>query len=456
MLVGTIAAAVTVFGGEPAVTTPVQVESDTPSHNATASEPIATAPEPVADDEPELEFEYEAFYVSPELGDDSNDGTSLDQPWQSLQDSLDRLKPGQALYLMDGEYTGPHADNPAHFVVRVDGEPDAWIKVAAAPNHTPVLLPYNGNGLVVKDADYIEVEGLTVRGVDFDKDNAYGWGLLVRNSHHVKFIGNTISDMPVGGISSVESSHITIDGNTTFNNSYWGTEQGSGISIWHSVDYGFDADDDGYTDRVINNISYGNENKVFSRWHPGERVMSDGNGIIVDESIDFGYKGRFLVANNISFNNGGRGIAVMRTERVDILHNTTFHNGRTERLTSPASEIATTYSSHVRLMNNLAISSPGVNDWRVLDVSKIESGGNIWITESSTGWATSADIVTTEDPGLVEASIDPESFDYRLTANSIAIDAAIDIPGGNLKSDFDGATRPQGEADVGAFEYQKP
>jgi len=455
MIGGAALAAVTVFAGEPAVTTPILEVPDTASVAAEQPEPTVV-PDDIGDEPSEPEVVYEGFYVSPTLGDDENDGKSVEQPWRSLQDSLDRLKPGQALYLMDGEYSGPHADNPAHFVVRVDGEPDAWIKVAAAPGHAPVLRPYNGNGLVVKDADYIEVSGLTVIGDDFGRDNAYGWGLLVRNSHHVRFTDNTISEMPVGGISAVESGHITIAGNTTFNNSYWGTEQGSGISIWHSVDYGFGPDADGYTDRVVGNVSYSNENKVFSRWHPGEDVMSDGNGIIVDESIDFGYKGRFLVANNVVFNNGGRGISVIRTERVDVLHNTTFHNGRTERLTSPASEIATTYSNQVRLMNNLAISRPGVNDWRVFEVSKIESGGNIWITDSPTGWATSADTVTSDDPRLVSATVDPDTYDYRLQPGSMAIDTAIDVPGGNIATDFDGNGRPVGAFDVGAFEYSKP
>lgn len=431
------------------MTVPFEADPDGLAATSRTKTPRGTLGSELADTGDEI---VTTLYVDPQGGDDRNDGQSETQAWRSLQLALDRLTPGQTLYLMDGTYSGPLVEDPAHFVVRVDGEPDAWITVAAAPSHTPVLHPTEGNGLVVKDADYVEISGLTVEGQGFGPENAYGWGLLVRNSHHVKLSNNTISNMAVGGISAVESANLTITGNTTFNNSYWGTEQGSGISVWHSVDHGFEPDADGYSDRVVGNISYGNENKVYSRWHPGQNVMSDGNGIIIDETRDFDYPGRFLVANNIVFNNGGRGIAVTRSRHVDVLFNTTYHNGHTKTLNSPPSELATTYSSDVRLMNNLAIAAPGQNDWRVFESSGIESGGNIWVTSNPTGWATEADLVTDADPGLTRLGVTPNSADFRPRPDSIVVGAAMKIADFRVEYDFDGTLRPEIGADVGAFE----
>ena len=141
----------------------------------------------------------------------------------------------------------------------------------------------------------------------------------------------TTTSLMEARITSVESSNLEILHNEVFDNSFWGAEQGSGISFWRSVDAGVGPDADGYHDRIVGNIVYRNENKVFSQWRDGE-VITDGNGIILDTSDDEGYTGRTLVANNVVFDNGGRGILVFGASRVDIVSNTTYRNGRTPGL----------------------------------------------------------------------------------------------------------------------------
>ena len=440
-----------------AILPPLGAETDTSSGengDGKTSDGKTSDDKASADDTVEgaIDTDPKTLYVSPEIGDDTNDGQTLETPWRSLQKSLDQLQPGQTLFLMDGSYAGPHVENPAHFVVRVDGTPEAWIRVAAAPGHHPVLRPDNGNGLVVKDADYIEVAGLTVEGDGFGPDNSYGWGLLVRNSHHVRFVGNTVSDMPVGGISSVESANLAFVANTVHDNSFWGTEQGSGISIWHSRDHGFGSDDDGYHDRVIGNVTYRNENKVYSRWNTEENIITDGNGIIIDESREFDYSGRTLVANNVAFDNGGRGIVVTAAQHVDVLHNTTYLNGRTTELTSAPTEMGTTRSNDVRFLNNLAVSRPGTEDFRVSDGTGIISGGNIFITDNPAGMATELDLVTPRQPRLAAPDLDPDLADFRPLPGSPAVDGGVPLPGLRLLFDFTMGTRSDPNPDVGAFE----
>ncbi len=243
------------------------------------------------------------FYVDAVLGDDANDGQTAEAAFRSLQSALDRLQPGNTLFVMGGTYAELQEPGNAHYVVSASGTAEAWIRIAAAPGpHQPVIVASDGNGISIR-GNYVEISGLEIRGQGFSAENSYGWGMLIRNSHHVRLADNLVSGMAVGGISSVESANLEITGNEIFDNSFWGTEQGSGISIWHSVDAGFGPGSDGYHDRVIGNVLYRNENKVFSRWREND-VMTDGNGIIIDETDETGYTGRTLIANNVVFDNG--------------------------------------------------------------------------------------------------------------------------------------------------------
>lgn len=390
------------------------------------------------------------YWIDPANGDDTADGLGPTTAWGSLQYGLDRVQPGENLLLMSGSYNEQAEPGIAHYVMTSSGTPDAWIQVAAAPGHHPVLAPFSGNALSIRSA-YVEVSGLTVVGRDYGPDNAYGWGLVIRNTHHVRVAGNEVSDMPVGGIAAIESSNVEIVGNDIHDNSFWGTEQGSGISIWHAADHGLGAAPDGYHDRIVGNRTYRNENKVFSRWEPEAQVISDGNGIIVDEPLDDDYVGRTLVANNLSFDNGGRGILVTKTARVDVVFNTTYHNGRTEILKSGPVELATSESTDVRILNNLAWARPGLPSLQVTWADDIVVGGNVFVTDSPNGTETDLDLITAVDPGLVAPTVDPGLADFRPRPDSLLIDRAVDIAP-RLTQDADGQPRPTTSLDVGAYE----
>ncbi|MCP4222148.1 MAG: right-handed parallel beta-helix repeat-containing protein [Actinomycetia bacterium] len=398
-----------------------------------------------------LDTDPDVLFVSSIIGNDDSDGQTVETPWASLQAAIDRLDPGQTLYVMDGQYSEQLEPGNAHYVIESDGAPEAWVRIAAAPGHSPELVPSSGNAMSIR-ANYVEVSGLRIRGENYGVDNPYGWGLLIRNSHHVRLASNIIADMPVGGISAVESANLEIYENEVFDNSFWGTEQGSGISVWHSRNYDTEPAEDGYHDKVIGNIIYGNENKVYSRWAPGQNIITDGNGIIIDEAKDFGYTGRTLVANNIAFNNGGRGIIVNRAIGVDIVFNTTFHNGQTEGLAGGRVEIAVVRSFDTQLLNNVAWSQPGLAAVKVIEAEKAVMGGNVFVTDTPSGQETDLDLVTKGDPGMVSPSVDPSVADFRLLVGSILIDQAIDVQP-LLALDADGNPRPAVGPDVGAYEF---
>lgn len=391
------------------------------------------------------------FFVSSLIGSDDNDGQTAEAPLASLQGAINRLAAGQTLYVMDGTYSELAEPGNAHYTIDVDGAPDAWITIAAALGHNPEVVPSNGNGVVVR-GDYIELQGLKIRGDSFGVDNSYGWGVLIRDSHHVRIVGNNISAMPVGGVAAVESANLELYENDVYDNSFWGTEQGSGISIWRSKDHGTEPSTDGYHDKIVGNRAYRNENKVFSRWVTGQNAITDGNGIIIDGSNDLDYTGRTLVANNLSFDNGGRGILVYLSSRVDVVFNTTYLNGRTDGLAGGPSELSVGRSFDVQVLNNLAWARPGVRGVEIKEADGVTMGGNVFVTDTVTGQETDLDHVVAGDPGLVFASVDPDQADFSPAVGSMLIDLAIQV---EPLVDVDAArnARDAQGFDVGAFEY---
>ncbi len=401
--------------------------------------PEEPAPPPL-DDSP--------FFVSPERGDNANAGTTIDQPWGSLQFALDQLRPGDTLYLMEGNYNELEADN-FHYVMRNGGEPDNWIRVTAAPGHNPVLAPTEGTAFEVQ-GNYVEVSKLTVRGAGFDEANSYGVGLSVRRSHHVRLLGNVITGMPLAGISCIESSNLEIIDNEVFENAFWSTAQGSGISIWHSVDWDQPPEADGYHDRILGNKIYRNENRVKSKW-VDFTTITDGNGIIIDQNRDFNYTGRTLIANNVVFDNGGRAILVYESNRVDVIFNTTYHNGRTAGLDGGPVELAAGTATDVRFFNNLAWALPSAPALRASASKDVSSGGNVLITTNPMGGAGDDDLVLSIGPGLINPSTDEIESDFRPEPTGVLVDRAIAFEPA-LPYDADGTIRPDGSADVGAYE----
>ena len=438
---------------DPGIPTTVADQVERPS--LVLQDPLANAPAttvPSETPEPPPPLDANPFFVSPTIGNDDNDGTTIEAPWASLQVALNRLEPGQTLYLMDGNYSETVSEN-FHYIAKNGGTEDAWVRLKPAPGHNPVLLATVGTALEVQ-ANYFEVSGLTVRGEGFNEDLSFGVGLSVRRSHHVTFDKNTISGMPLAGISAIESSNLEIIDNTVFENAFWSTAQGSGISIWHSLDWEQPPSADGYHDRVIGNAVYRNENRVKSRWK-NFSTITDGNGIIIDQNRDFNYSGRTLVANNLVFDNGGRGILVFESNRVDVLFNTSYHNGWTEGLEGGGVELAAGKANDVRFLNNLAWAQSGIPAIRATDSNDVETAGNVLVTDAPSGTAGDRDLVLAVDPGLVNPSIDETVADFRPEPTSVLVGRALALKP-LLPYDIVGATRLPESADVGAYEVDVP
>jgi parallel beta-helix repeat protein len=357
--------------------------------------PESTAPEPVATVSEFATFEPrgggKTFYVSGE-GNDSNNGLSKNNPFRTLQKAADLTQPGDTVLVMNGTYTKTLEDKQSedNSVLRItrSGTAKRYIIYRAMDGHTPkIFVDFNYAGIRV-NASYIVIDGFTVEGnlpnLSFEEANALARGTdeaaalqnYKYNSngigsfpdaenpatiHHLIFRNNTVFNHPGGGIFSNGSDYVRIENNTVYNNSYYSAYANSGISFYKSTAIDNKTD---FKMFIRNNKIFKNENKVpfwFSNTtNPAQRVITDGNGIIIDDSRNtqgtpnIVYTGKFLINNNVVFDNGGRGINVFSSNGVVARNNTTFENGRTPGFT----EIAVGDADDVKFIENIFVSRP--------------------------------------------------------------------------------------------------
>ena len=228
--------------------------------------------------------------------------------------------------------------------------------------------------------------------------------------------------------------------------------QRSKSSVWHSTNRGHSADSAGYHDRIVGNRVYRNENKVYSQ-HYDYDTITDGNGIIVDSNIETGYSGRTLVANNLVYDNGGRGVIVWKSDRVDIMFNTAYQNGQTDGIAGGATELAAGRSTDITITNNVGWARAGLPAIVMDRVTNGRTYNNVLITDSPSGDADPRDVMHSGNPGFRNASTDPGRADFRPSSGSILKGRAQDPPW-FITMDLVGTSRGSGTPDVGAFEAE--
>ena len=226
----------------------------------------------------------------------------------------------------------------------------------------------------------------------------------------------------------------------------------------------------GYHIIVRNNRSYGNINLVLSGNPIG---TTDGNGILIDDFHNtsdpaYGtYPHRTLVENNLSYDNGGKGIQVFQSDHVDLYNNTAYHNNHdTQNTGTWRAELSLVYSYDTVWRNNIGVANPGngVLEWnRAILIAESENA--VWennITYNGTPGDISINFSNTSihegnlsnnllgvDPLFVNA----KRQNFSLSLNSPAINAGSD----QIVSftDINYQPRTAGSVDIGAFEFDE-
>ncbi len=437
-----------------------------------------------------------AYYVSG-TGSDSNDGKSTGKAFRTLQKAHDLTNPGDTVWIMNGTYTSTNSDILS---IYRSGAPRQYIRYKAYPGHTPKLKSGSNNwqGIYFNGVSYILIEGLTLEGnndnvteeqartqlKDTNGDGKYdamelqpeyagvGIGInpdynnLDQPSHHIIIRKNTVYNFGGGGIGIQGSDFVVLEDNVVYNNAWYAPYGGSGISFYQNRDT-----QPGYTGyRMIarRNISYGNRN-LFPCACVDFETITDGNGIIVDDlrntqnGSPYGiYTGKTLLANNIVYENWGRGLHVFLSDNVDIINNTAFSNSYGPTILQ--GDISVINASNVRAYNNIAApyqyrSSftnksylPGKpNNSNVVFDYNLSFGGTGFFDSDpdvSDPIATRNNLVGV-NPQFVNAG----ARNFKLQTSSPAIDKGSLLF--NLKQDFEKALRPKGVGvDIGAYEIR--
>ncbi|CCH53427.1 parallel beta-helix repeat-containing protein [Fibrisoma limi BUZ 3] len=271
-----------------------------------------------------------------------------------------------------------------------------------------------------------------------------------------------------GGIVGIEMDYLTIEDCRVYDNAWFMRYGGSGISTLNNWAY---DDAPGYHIIIQRNFVWNNKTLV-----PWERIgkLSDGNGIILDVTdgeqgatnpnadalvkVDSAraveprpekpkrpeWKGRALVANNVSAFNGGSGIHTFRTRHVDIINNTTYHNGGIVGY----QELFPNRSEDVVIMNNVIVPRPGGKVTSNNRNKAIRWDYNLYPLAQEV-FVGSNDIVA--DPQFINVQPDPTKGDFRLVKGSAGLHSGTNEIA--QSTDILGKSRARSKGrDRGAFE----
>ncbi|MEH2079072.1 MAG: right-handed parallel beta-helix repeat-containing protein [Nostoc sp.] len=400
------------------------------------------------------------YYVSSN-GNDRNSGLSTSSAFKTLQRAANLTNPGDTVLIMNGEYKNRPKDG-AVLGIKRSGTANAWIKYKAYPGHFPKIQHNTWNGISISNgASYIEINGLEVIGnnAKMNYDDAYASYLSRKKKkpsnpltdgncisigedkshpHHINILNNKVHDCGGAGISAIQTDYVKVDNNTVFNNAWYTVNGSSGISM---LDNWSSDNNQGYKIFVTNNKSY--NNRMYIPWIVVGKI-SDGNGIIVD--ISKGYRGRILIANNITYKNGGSGIHAHDSQHIDIINNTAYLNQQSPEVQKKGKgEIYAGYSSDVKIFNNIMYASPGNAANSNMKNVNVIYDYNVYSNNSTIKITGSHDMIG--DPKFVNAS----ARDFRLKSTSPAINNGLKWS--SLTTDFLGNPRVSGSTpDRGAIE----
>ena len=260
-------------------------------------------------------------------GSDSNSGTTPTAP-KTFTGAAAATTPGSVVCLLGGTYNLSSSFSPPN-----SGTPSSWIvyknygdgAVKFIWTGTADASPMfgMGSGSFPSGPAYLEF-----RGLNLDGGGNAGDAFFCRGAHHLRFIGNTMSNTGGSGIGTRNCDYLTADHNIINHNGYMPSS--TSVPQWYGWTSGISFNSNqwfdnygGFHNVISNNIVVGEYDSSSNH--------SDGNGIILDLS-----NGSYspstantppaLIINNVVYGNGGRCIVAYVVTNFWVVNNTCYKN----------------------------------------------------------------------------------------------------------------------------------
>lgn len=414
-------------------------------------------------------------------GNDNTGNGSFSQPFATIDEASKIANPSDTIFVKSGIYYNENfGDGDAwktENTVRINnlnGLPNQYITIKPYNNGSVILKGDAANIFRMTNASYVRIEGLEIYGevenISLDTALAYQFlykdqngnlqyrvppgtsdatiatmtfpilnniqrgsytstrGLYINNVHHIDLINNHVHHAPGTGFRVAEADYINAIGNKVHDcsrKSYAGTH-GFVFSNCLSIDNNNDV-----KIVIAQNEVYDNYNEIYS-WAPSKTIITpvidEGKGISMQRNTAaYGWNnGRFLIENNIAYNNGFSGIHMNTCERFDIRNNTVFNNNYTTAINGHGSNhgISTQTCDDVLIINNIAISATNLQQGNCMNISN--NCTNIIIRKNLTSTNLSGDVAAIATNMLTCSAdfTDEINNDFSLKSTSCAIDVA--------------------------------
>jgi parallel beta-helix repeat protein len=417
------------------------------------------------------------YYVSPS-GNDNNNGLTLTTAFKTIEKATYAVAPGDTVFIRNGVYFKTDPESLIAYLT-ISGTASNPITYKAYPGETPILQLNKNNwaAITINGCDYIVIDGLTIIGNNDNVTLQYaqsqqlnigntatcGNGIAINTQyqnetnrpHHVIVRNCKISKCGGGGIYTYNADYVTIENNTVSECGWYAPYGNSGISMYQNWNSDTNT---GFKNFITGNTCYRNENYI-----PFYVVgsITDGNGIIIDDNRNTQnnstlgkYLGATYIANNLVFDNGGRGIHCFESDNVLAINNTCYNNCKSPAIKQ--GELTAYDASNITFTNNIVSPGNGVPPVNKDNntTSNIIATNNLFTANQNLANPAGTNTII-GNASFVNPTVNATTADFHLKQNSLAINA------GSLTNaptkDKDGNIRLiNNSIDIGCYEFQVP